>query len=304
MLKQAMGLHRDTLHPWYLEAHYKAYDAAGKLKVEGDYEYVWLAKNRWHATYSEGATVWTKWHSDAGVSSPPAQPETLPYPQSMISELVRNPMEALDAPKEAPPLFREVDFGKVKLTCFSAPPPYPVSVPHGRWCVAPGRPILQLADPGYFAFFTQIVAFQHQFAAKQIVLHDDDTPVLDIHVEQLRSPTPQEAALVSAPASALLVPQRAVPIPGSVTAGSRVKKVEPVYPEYAKSQRIQGTVRLAGLIQTDGTVSQLEVLHSPNPALTDAAEEAVRQWRYQPYLLDGKPVTVSTQIRVTFTLGN
>lgn len=148
------------------------------------------------------------------------------------------------------------------------------------------------------------MAFQHQLTAREIVLHDDDTPVLEIHVEQLRGPAPQEAALVTAPASAVLTPQTAVPVPGSVTAGSIIKKVEPAYPEYAKSQHIQGMVRLAGLIGKDGTVSQLEVLHSPHPSLTGAAEEAVKQWRYKPYLLNGEPVTVSTQIRVTFTLGN
>ena len=78
-------------------------------------------------------------------------------------------------------------------------------------------------------------------------------------------------------------------------------EVVPVYPLIAKSARIQGTVRLSASIAPNGTVKDLRVL-SGNPLLVDAAQNAVKQWTYQPTYLNGKPVEVLTEIDVQFTL--
>ena len=66
--------------------------------------------------------------------------------------------------------------------------------------------------------------------------------------------------------------------------------------------RVQGTVRLEAVINTEGTVESLRVVSGP-PLLVKAAFEAVSQWRYQPTLLNGEPVEVTTEIEVNFTLG-
>jgi len=78
-------------------------------------------------------------------------------------------------------------------------------------------------------------------------------------------------------------------------------KVIPRYPEMAKRIRIQGTVHLEGVIATDGTIQSLQVI-SGHPFLVQAAVEAVRQWRYQPTVLNGQAVEVMAPIDVTFTL--
>lgn len=80
-----------------------------------------------------------------------------------------------------------------------------------------------------------------------------------------------------------------------------VHSVRPVYPDAAKQAGIEGTVRLKAIIAKDGTVQDLKVL-SGDPALVNAAVEAVRQWRYQPTLLEGKPVSVITTVTVEFRL--
>jgi periplasmic protein TonB len=69
----------------------------------------------------------------------------------------------------------------------------------------------------------------------------------------------------------------------------------------AKQARIQGTVRFNAVIGRDGTIQNL-TLASGHPLLVPAATEAVRQWVYQPTLLNGEPVEVVTQIDVNFTL--
>ncbi len=84
-------------------------------------------------------------------------------------------------------------------------------------------------------------------------------------------------------------------------AGSRDKFVEPVYPPDAKAAGIQGSVVLDAVIGKDGQISSLKLVSGP-PELTKAAWEAVKQWTYKPYLLNGDPVAVQTTITVTFAL--
>jgi periplasmic protein TonB len=83
--------------------------------------------------------------------------------------------------------------------------------------------------------------------------------------------------------------------------GSLIRKVQPTYPPLAKSARIQGEVVLQAMISKQGTIENLHLL-SGHPMLTAAAIDAVRQWRYRPYILNGEPVEVETQITVNFSL--
>lgn len=84
--------------------------------------------------------------------------------------------------------------------------------------------------------------------------------------------------------------------------GSLNHRVEPSYPVIAKSAGIQDTVILAAVIGTDGSVQKLQIV-SGHPFLVQAAMNAVNQWHYRPYVLNGVPIEVDTQITVKFTLG-
>jgi protein TonB len=95
--------------------------------------------------------------------------------------------------------------------------------------------------------------------------------------------------------------QSRIKVGGNVTAARIVNRTAPVYPALARQTRISGTVRLHAIIAKDGTVQQLEVL-SGHPLLVQAALDAVRQWRYQPTLLNGEPVEVDTTVDVIFSL--
>jgi protein TonB len=84
--------------------------------------------------------------------------------------------------------------------------------------------------------------------------------------------------------------------------GDLVRKILPVYPVLARNARVQGQVVLQAVISKQGGIENLKVL-SGHPLLVPAAKEAVRQWRYRPYVLNNEPVEVETQITVTFSLG-
>lgn len=84
--------------------------------------------------------------------------------------------------------------------------------------------------------------------------------------------------------------------------GSLIRRVEPVYPPLARTARIQGPVLLAAVIGKDGTMTELHAISGP-PMLVRAAIDAVSQWRYKPYILNGEAIDVDTQITVNFVLG-
>ena len=91
-------------------------------------------------------------------------------------------------------------------------------------------------------------------------------------------------------------------ISGGVAVGMLLQKITPVYPPIAKAARVQGTVVLQATISKTGRLKNLQVVSGP-AMLQQAALDAVRQWRYKPYLLNNEPVEVETTVNVIFTLG-
>jgi protein TonB len=98
----------------------------------------------------------------------------------------------------------------------------------------------------------------------------------------------------------IAAPQR-VRVSSGVVSGLLVKRVNPVYPPLARQARIQGVVLLQAQISKDGRIENLQLI-SGHPMLAPSAIEAVKQWVYRPYLLNGEPCEVDTQIQVNFTL--
>src|SRR5499427_47066 len=98
----------------------------------------------------------------------------------------------------------------------------------------------------------------------------------------------------------IATPQR-VRVSSGVSQGLLIRKVPPTYPPLARQARIQGTVILQAQISKTGDIENLTLI-SGHPMLAPAAIEAVKQWKYKPYLLNGEPVEVETQVQVNFTL--
>jgi protein TonB len=97
-----------------------------------------------------------------------------------------------------------------------------------------------------------------------------------------------------------VIPQR-VRVSQGVTQGLVIRRVQPTYPALARQARIQGAVQLQAEISKDGSIQNLRLI-SGHPMLAPAAIEAVKQWKYKPYYLNGEPVEVETQITVNFSL--
>ena len=114
--------------------------------------------------------------------------------------------------------------------------------------------------------------------------------------------------IISSSSSLAAVPRLSKPVvptvqrvrvsPG-VTKGLLIHRVEPSYPPLAQQARIHGDVVLTAIIDKEGNVQQLQLV-SGHPLLAPATIEAVKQWRYKPFLLNGQPLEVETTVTVSF----
>jgi peptidyl-prolyl cis-trans isomerase A (cyclophilin A) len=151
-------------------------------------------------------------------------------------------------------------------------------------------------------------------AIARVPRDDKDKPVTPVVLKTVTI-VPEGQPLPPSPAAARMLdvitaeapPQRSVSpksimISGGVAAGMLASKTAPVYPPEARQAGISGAVVLSATIGTDGAVTDLRVVSGPEQ-LQQAAIDAVKTWRYRPYLLNGQPVEVHTQINVIFTLG-
>jgi protein TonB len=86
-----------------------------------------------------------------------------------------------------------------------------------------------------------------------------------------------------------------------VSQGLLIKKVPPTYPANALRMRVEGTVELQATISKNGDITHVKAI-SGDGQLTRSATDAVKQWKYKPYLLNGEPVEIQTQITINFKL--
>jgi len=115
--------------------------------------------------------------------------------------------------------------------------------------------------------------------------------------------------IINATPGVAAVPKLSKPVPTvervrvsqGVTKGMVVYRVEPTYPPLARQARIQGVVVLTAMIDREGNIENLQLV-SGHPMLAPAAIDAVKHWRYKPFLLNGQPVEVETTVTVTFQL--
>ena len=103
-------------------------------------------------------------------------------------------------------------------------------------------------------------------------------------------------------AAAAFAERQRVRVGGNMVPAKLVSKVDPEYPEDARARGIHGEVVLRAVISTQGAVLSPTAISTPDPQLAEAAIKAVRQWRYQPSLLNGEPVETVTTITVNFEL--
>jgi len=305
LASKANGLGGDGMKPFYLKAHYQTFDAQGKPAAKGVFELYWAANERYRISYDSNQFQQVLYHTADG-DYRAGSSKRVPYADGMIWGRVMHPL----AGERAFPKSQDQPMNNVVMRCLSFyNDPY---VPSEEYCLEQSRPLLRVSTiAGIKTIFNKIELFQHHFVAADIEVYDDSYHVLTLSLDEVRSMKQEETPLLAPPADALRLPHFTDAPEGSgmfnvksdVIRDSILTKVQPVYPESAKMRKLQGTVRIAATIGTDGRIHDPAVVHSPDKALSESALTAVSQWRYAPYLVDGKPTEVATIVSVTFTLG-
>lgn len=141
-----------------------------------------------------------------------------------------------------------------------------------------------------------------RFAARPADQRIITTVEFKLPVDSRSSPGTPAPSVASGPTTTGGVPAR-ISVGGNVQQAMLTESPEPVYPPLARQARISGTVRFNIVIGKDGSVANMTLV-AGHPLLVQAAQEAVRSYRYKPTLLNGNPVEVATSVDVPFTLPN
>jgi TonB family protein len=164
-----------------------------------------------------------------------------------------------------------------------------------------------LVPAAIFAFtaLIRVEAAAHITAvqATQTIAAQAAQPVLIAQANQTVGQATPDSSLLPPPPSQLFAMDAKgnVQLPAGIAVGLQISKVAPKYPPLAKAAHVQGTVVLDAEISKEGTVTSLHVLTGP-AMLQQSALDAVRQWVFKPYLQNGQPVKVTTQLQVLFSL--
>jgi TonB family protein len=299
------GLDGPNVKPWHLKASFETFDDDGKSKSTGTYEEWWAGEKKRKSTFVVGGVSQTDYATDKGTLRTGSRDWFESAVTRVPGDLLK-PMAALLANYA----FDEEDkaLGPVKVRCVTLRRLWedtisPSGTP-GIYYLDAERPTLRVktsSDGTYKSFYNHIVQFQDGYLAKDIDVLHNGKPQVKIHLESVENLVAIEDGDFTPPADAVRPAPRQVNISGAVAAGHLIRKVAPNYPEAMREIRLTGVVVLQAAITKDGHVRDLEVISGPK-GLQQAAMDAVQQWEYKPYLLNGEPVEVMTTINVVFTL--
>lgn len=177
----------------------------------------------------------------------------------------------------------------------------PQGVPHGRGLMWTRRDFTSRSDTSEFSKLAVLVAPSHGYMLRLFCwaktpgdLESAVNTVDGLKMNPDWSDRPEDAEDAVPPA-----PGKRVRVSSGVLAGNRTYMVNPEYPKQAHDAGIHGGVFLRVLLGTDGSVKRLYVLEG-DPLLVQATIDAVHQWTYKPYLLNGEPVEIVGVLWVEF----
>jgi TonB family protein len=305
------GLTGDNVKPWHLKATWKMLDEQGSLTDQGTFEEYWVSNNKYKLTFTTKTGSRTEYGTEKGILNSDNEG---PVGTHDLRRLWISPMPASQFLGSYDFMLRQIkvegeDFNCLNRKGANGDPTGPT------YCLEPHTSILRFTEyqsGSERAIRRKVVSFQGHYFAEDLQTYYSlgNKRSLTIHLENIEALNPIDDAVFTPPSSA--VPQKVevrtmnintVNIAPGVMAGMLLKKVPPEYPLYAKAQGIQGTVVIQATISKTGRNESLRVISGP-AQLQQAALDAVKQWIYKPYMLNGEPVAVETTINVNFTLGN
>jgi TonB family protein len=293
------GLTGDDVKPWHLKATYELLGDDGKPTDQGTYEEFWVSPTKFKRIFAGNNLAQTDYGTEKGELRSGAHGDVPGILGAAAQDLV-SPFPNVYGIEHTNYVAKLIDNGGLQLNCITA-----TGQPNAyRYCLSAAEPLLRILawpSPPTNVLYNRILRFNGRAVAGDLKVVRDSKVVATLQIQSLEPISAIDESIFTPPPDDVPVP-RIVSIAGGVAAGMLLKKVAPSYPTVAKDQHVSGTVVLQGSIGKDGRIKDLKVI-SGDVLLQQAALDAVRQWEYRPYLLNGDPVEVMTTINVVFTLG-
>jgi TonB family protein len=298
-----------ALKPWHLKATYQLYDESGKPTEQGTYEYWWASPQVHRSTWTRASATHTNWHLADGRQASLGTGQRLTY---FEGELRNDLFEPVPSPAAIDPanlrlIKRELKIETQNLPCISLVPDKGREQGDLRsnptYSFDASLPVLRLAY-GFtgvvLTVYDRLIRLQGKLLARDVRVFAGGHTLFSATVDEVDAMNPADPVLVP-PSDAIFKPD------GISTSddlgGQLVKRVMPEYPLPARRQRERGTVLIDAKISSEGKVEDPQVISSPSALLSDASLQAISQWQYKPYTLDGRPAEVDTLIPVIYSLG-
>ena len=295
-----------SLKPWHLKLDVTLYDSNGNNPVAGTIER-WNADNGNRTIFTFGDATPTVLNDGDKFYVSHSGHEVPALADSVLDAILRPGPSQQDIKASSPHMTSE-NFGKVKLDCImlTEDMAHKGLIPTGlfpTYCVDQGGRLLRASFNfgSYTVLRNDVSEFQGQYVARDIALAQSTKKVTQAKIATLETFAPSSDQF--APGDSMKAASaNAARVSGALMAGRIVNKITPVYPVSAHQAHVEGTVILHATIGRDGYIRSLRPISAPDTDLALAAIEAVRQWTYKPYLLNGESADVDTTITVNFKL--
>ncbi len=290
----------DDAQPWHIKASIQLFNDQGSPSDEGTYEEFWAGPKKFKRVFIGKEFSETRYGSEQGDLRADVRGAVPQLVYSVQRELV-SPLPKTQSAQKFDLTGKDVEMGRLKLTCLTLAPPMQVAT----YCLAQSEPILRVSSyPGSSlqVLRDRMLRFQERAIPGDIKLVRAGKTLLTMHLDNVENIADANDAIFAAPSDAVRVPS-VVQVEGAVTQGMLEYKVIPEYPSVAHDAGMQGTVVLQAMIGKDGHPKDLKVV-SGSKVFQGPAIQAVQQWRYRPYLLNGEPIEIMTTINVIFSLGH
>jgi TonB family protein len=309
--KQNRLTNPDT-QPWHLKISVKELDPSGDVTAASQMEEFWAGPSRYKVIYTTPTGSMTEYATEKGLFRSAGTPIP-PGPLMQAGIAFTNPIFENENLIAQWVLKRENrnDHG-VKLVCLSTKGIRIGSeerdLTGSTYCLDATQPSLvsrlNPAGSSGEAVYTRsgIQNFHGYYVPRDVSLTVGGIRTLEAHLDVLEDLAQADDAMFAPPSDAVPAPvMKTIAVSAGVARAMLEHGAAPAYPLGAQAAGISGTVVLEARIGKDGRVSELKVVSGP-PELRQAAMDAVRTWKYKPYLLNGEVVEVRTQVNVVFHL--
>ncbi|MGI4758981.1 MAG: energy transducer TonB [Janthinobacterium lividum] len=303
------GIETEGAAPFRLSATFATYDYLGKPAGEGTLEEVWLQPG-----VARRAITFRGHRSEQTVRNGSVRGKDEGFTSSFMQRrIVAALLDAVPEGRSLPEASRltyhgyKVNGGMLDCIVVKAAEPVKSSAtedgPATAYCSDPVTHTLRVRQERYdFAVvYNNLARLRDHTIAQKIQITQAGKLRATLQVTSFAAASNLSEADFVLPPNTSDLSRAEVELPEEVIAGRVLKKKAPTYPETAKRNHISGTVFLSATIGKEGTIKELDVISSPSPDLTETAMDAVRQWKYTPYLVGGVAQEVNTTIRVNYS---